>query len=146
MSIYALLADVVVAVHVGYVGYVVLGQLLIIIGAGLGWAWVRNPWFRWTHLLAIAIVAVEAIMKWRCPLSIWEEQLRLLAGQDINSSETFLGRLFQQILFIHGMPESFFTTLYLAMFVIVLQGLIMCPPRGFRQANNSNSPMSLKPA
>ncbi len=132
MSIYGLLADVMVGIHVGYVAYVLLGQLAIIVAAGFKWAWARNPWFRWSHVLAIAIVAVEAVMKWRCPLSIWEEQLRVLAGQDINSSDTFMGRILHNVLFIHGMPESFFTTCYIATFIIVVQGLIMYPPRAFR--------------
>lgn len=132
MSIYALLADVVVALHVGYVGYVLLGQLLILIAAPLNWQWARNPWFRFTHLLAIGIVAVEALMHWRCPLSVWEEDLRRLAGQNPGTGETFMGRLLHDLLFIEGMPEVFFTTLYLAMFMIVVQGLVMFPPRWFR--------------
>jgi hypothetical protein len=133
MSVYALLADLMVAIHVGYVAYVLLGQLAIVAAAPFKAAWARHPWFRFTHLLAIAIVALEAVMGWRCPLSIWEEQLRMRAGQDINSGETFMGRLLHNLLFIEGMPEVFFTTLYIAMLVVVLQGLIMYPPRGFRK-------------
>jgi hypothetical protein len=80
----------------------------------------------------MTIVAVEAVMHWRCPLSIWEQQLREAAGQDFNSSDTFMGRLLHNLLFIDGMPEAFFTALYLAMFIIVVQGLVMYPPRWFR--------------
>ncbi len=134
MSIYALLADCLVAIHVGYVGYVLLGQIAIVIAAPFRWQWVRNPWFRFTHLLAITIVAVEALMGWRCPLSIWEEQFRVSAGQDVNSSDTFMGRILRDILFIPNMPEVFFTTLYIAMFVVVLQGLVMFPPRWFQRS------------
>lgn len=129
---YGLLADLVVMVHLLYVAYVVVGQIFIVIAAPLRWQWARNPWFRTTHLLAIAIVAYEAIMGIRCPLTVWEEQLRELAGQPFNSGETFLGRLFHDILFYEDMPEVFFTTLYIAMLVVVVQGLIMYPPRMFR--------------
>jgi hypothetical protein len=129
---YSLLADLVVTIHLLYVAYVIVGQILIVIAAPLRWYWARNPWFRWTHLLAIAIVAYEALMGIRCPLTVWEEQLRELAGQPFNSGETFLGRLFHSILFIDDMPEVFFTTLYICMLIVVIQGLIMYPPRCFR--------------
>lgn len=129
---YGLAADVVVAVHVGYIVYVVLGQLAIILAAPMKWQWARNPWFRLTHLLAIAIVAYEAIYNIRCPLTVWEEQLRALAGQPFNGSETFMGRVLHDLMFIENQPEIFFTTMYIAMLVLVVQGLIMYPPRMFR--------------
>src|SRR5262249_49927579 len=64
---YGFWADVIVAIHVAYVGYVVVGQLAILIGLALKWQWVRNPWFRVTHLIAISIVAAEAIIGMQCP-------------------------------------------------------------------------------
>src|SRR5438132_1302825 len=50
---YGFLADVVVVLHVGYVAYVVAGQLAIWLGLLLGCRWVRNVWFRATHLLQL---------------------------------------------------------------------------------------------
>ena len=129
---YGLLADLVVAVHVGYVAFVLLGQLLIVIAAPLKWQWARNPWFRSLHLLAIAIVAYEAVRNIRCPLTVWEEQLRQLAGQRFDEGATFMGRILHNVLFIEGMPEQAFTVGYLAALLIVLQGLVMYPPRPFR--------------
>ena len=52
---YGFLADLTVVVHVAYVAYVVVGQALIMVGWGVGWRWVRNFWFRTTHLLAIVL-------------------------------------------------------------------------------------------
>lgn len=129
---YGLLADLMVAVHVAYVAYVIVGQLAIVVAAPFRWQWARNPWFRFTHLLAIGVVAYEALMGLRCPLTVWEEQLRALAGQSFNSSDTFMGRLLHDLLFIEGQPEIFFTTMYVAMAVLVAQGLVMYPPRWFR--------------
>jgi hypothetical protein len=129
---YGYLADAMVCAHVAYVAYVILGQLAIIVAAPMKWQWARNPWFRFTHLTAIAIVVYEAIRGLRCPLTVWEEQLRALAGQSFDSSQTFLGRLMHDLLFIDGMPEVFFTTLYIATGVVVVQGLVMYPPRWFR--------------
>ena len=136
---YGVLADGVVFAHVLYVGYVVLGQLAVVLAAAGGWAWGRNRWFRLTHLTAIGVVALEAVMGWQCPLTTWEQHLRTLAGQPVDAGATFVGRLLHQLLFIDRYftdgrpPEGFFTTLYLAAFVVVLQGLVMYPPRLWRK-------------
>jgi hypothetical protein len=53
---YGFLADLIVTVHVGYVAYVLVGQVLILVGWWREWEWVRNVWFRSTHLLAIGVV------------------------------------------------------------------------------------------
>ncbi len=129
---YGLAADLTVAIHLAYVAYVVIGQLVIIVAAPMKWQWARNPWFRFTHLLAIAIVAVEAIQGWACPLTIWEAQLRALAGQEFNGSESFMGKLLHNILFFENVPQLVLNTGYVAMLGLVLQGLIMYPPRMFR--------------
>lgn len=128
---YGYLADALVFVHLLYCAYVVVGQAAIIVAAPFNWKWARNPWFRYTHLLAIAVVVLEVGMGWKCPLTTWEEQLRTLAGQDIHQSESFLGRLAHNTLFFDA-PPIFFNTLHVAMGVVVAQGLIMFPPRWFR--------------
>jgi len=124
---YGILADLMVAIHVGYVSYVVLGQLLIWLGWAAGWQWVRNFWFRATHLLAIGIVAFEEVMGIRCPLTVWEEHFRELAGQP-TTGETFLGRLLHSLLFYDFQPWVF-TTIYMSTLAVVLVTLIFCPPR-----------------
>jgi hypothetical protein len=129
---YGIAADLMVAIHLAIVGYVILGQLAIIVAAPMKWKWARNPWFRFTHLLVIGIVAYEALNNLRCPLTVWEEQLRTLGGQTFNGSETFMGRILHDILFVENMPEIAFTIGYCGMALLVVQGLIMYPPRWFR--------------
>src|SRR4051794_1453249 len=129
---YGYSADLLVAIHVAYVAYVIVGQLLIIVAAPMKWQWARNPWFRWTHLLAIGIVAVEAIQGWPCPLTVWEGQLRELAGQAFNGSESFMGKLLHNVLFFPEVPQLVLDTGYVATMILVLQGLVMYPPRWFR--------------
>jgi hypothetical protein len=143
---YGLLADLVVLAHVLYVGYVLVGQLAIIVASAFRWEWGRNRWFRLTHLLAIGIVALEAVMGWQCPLTKWEYQLRELAGQPFDGSATFMGRMLHDLLFIDQYftdgrpPEAFFTTLYIAMLVVVVQGLVMYPPRLFPRRDSDEQP------
>src|SRR5438270_9605962 len=108
---YGLAADLMVAIHVAIVAFVPLGQLAICVAAPMKWQWARNPWFRFTHLAAIGVVVYEAVYHIRCPLTIWEEKLRGLAGQTFNGSETFLGRDLHDLMFIENQPESFFTAL-----------------------------------
>jgi hypothetical protein len=48
---------------------------LIWIGILLGWKWIRNPWFRYTHMFMILIVAAEATIGMTCPLTDWENDL-----------------------------------------------------------------------
>ena len=128
---YGFLADAMVCLHVLYCGYVVLGQALIVVAAAFKWEWARNPWFRYTHLLAIGIVVLEEAMHWRCPLTVWEEQLRVLDGQAATVSESFIGRMARDILF-QDLPQIFYTTVHVAMGVVVALGVVMFPPRWFR--------------
>src|SRR4051812_3189133 len=81
--LYGILADLVVAIHVAYVSVVVFGLLAIVLGRPFGWEWVRNRWFRVIHLVMIGIVATEAVFNWDCPLTVWEAQLRVAAGQTV---------------------------------------------------------------
>jgi hypothetical protein len=141
---YGIAADVVVAVHVTYVAYVIVGQLLIIAAAPMKWQWARNPWFRFTHLLAIVIVAVEAIQGWPCPLTVWEAQLRELAGQSFDGSESFMGKLLHNILFVDA-PQVVLDTGYVATMILVVQGAIMYPPRWFRFGRRSDTPSATVP-
>lgn len=133
---YGIAADAVVGVHVAYCAYVVLGQLAIIVAAPFKWQWARNPWFRFSHLLAIGIVGYEELRGIRCPLTVWEEQLRALGGQAANGSETFMGRVFHDVLFLDNLPEVFFTTVHIAMLVLIVQALVMYPPRWFRRGRS----------
>src|SRR5882762_9670687 len=84
--LYALLADLIVAIHIAYVVYVVGGLVAILIGALRGRKWIRNPWFRVTHLLAILIVVIEIFLKLNCPLTTWENQARAAAQQPVGGS------------------------------------------------------------
>jgi heme A synthase len=124
---YGLLADGIVVIHVAYVSFVIIGLLLIVLGGILGWKWVRNPWFRAIHFLAIAFVAFEAIIGMTCPLTDWEHDLRVLANQPADE-RTFIGRFMDDILFYQG-PDWVFTASYIGFAALVLLTLLLVPPR-----------------
>ena len=124
---YALAADALVILHVLYVGYIVVGLGLIVTGLRREWRWIRNPWFRSTHLLAILIVVYELIVKANCPLTTWEMQFRALAGQAVNQS-TFMDRLLSFILFADA-PVWFIDSLYFAFGLAIAALFVFAPPR-----------------
>lgn len=124
---YAALADGVVALHVAYVGFIVVGQALILLGVLFRRQWVRNFWFRLTHLVAIAIVAVEAALNCTCPLTTLEYTLRDWAGQQ-PSAESFIGRLMQSFI-VHAWPQWAFNALHISFAFLVLLTFVLARPR-----------------
>ena len=69
---YAVAADAILAIHGLFVVFVVLGLFLIYLGKLLCWQWVRNPWFRVTHLLGISVVVIQSWFGIICPFTTWE--------------------------------------------------------------------------
>src|SRR3990170_7574289 len=134
---YALAADVLVAAHVGYVGFVVLGQLAVVVGIARHWGWIRNPWFRVIHLFAISVVAAEAIFGLHCPWTTWERDLRALAGQT-TSDISFVGRLIHQVLFV-DVPLSVLNACHIGFALLVALTFVLAPPRwpGHRQTKSN---------
>ena len=124
---YSLLADLIVAVHIAYVVYVVGGLVAILIGALRGRRWIRNPWFRVTHLLAILIVVVEIFLKLNCPLTIWENSARAAAQQPVDGS-AFMDRLLTFIL-ISEAPRWVVNGAYLFFAVAIAATFFLAPPR-----------------
>ena len=122
------LADAVLAVHFAVVVFIVGGLVLVWIGAALRWRWVRNPWFRYLHLAAIAFVAAEALLGVACPLTVWEDLLRGGAR-----AETFVARWLRALLFYRA-PEWVFTAAYPAWTLATLATLRLIPPRASRKA------------
>ena len=74
------LADIVLVTHVLFVAFVVVGLLLTVCGGHLGWAWIRNIWFRGAHLAAIGFVVLQTWLGMVCPLTTLEMRLRVQTG------------------------------------------------------------------
>jgi hypothetical protein len=121
-----MLADLIVVIHLAYVSFVVFGLLAILVGALLGWSWVRNIWFRVIHLTAIGIVVAEALAGIPCPLTIWEKQLRNIAGQTGYTGD-FIGYWAHQFLFYRADPWVF-TVGYAVFGLAVLAAFVLAPP------------------
>jgi len=112
------LADLILVLHLLFVSFVVLGFALILIGIWAKWAWIRNRLFRTVHMVAIALVVLQAWFGRICILTVWENQLREMAG-DPNYSQTFIAYWLQKILFYQAEPWIF-TTIYTVFGFLVL--------------------------
>jgi hypothetical protein len=136
---YRIAADLVVVLHASYVVFVVAGFALIVLGWLLRWCWVRNFWFRVTHLAAIVIVCLEAVAGIECPLTTLERHLRSKAGQASYVGD-FIGHWVHELIFVDA-PAWVFTVTYLLFGLAVIATFVVSPPRlpWRRSANGSAS-------
>lgn len=126
--IYSLLADLVLILHFAFVAFVIVGLVLVGIGGWCGWGFVRNVWFRAAHLLAIATVAGESLAGVICPLTTWENDLRLLAGGGERYQGSFVQHWLHRVMFYNA-SEDTFTILYVLFFGAVLLSFWLVAPR-----------------
>jgi len=122
-----LLADIIAIIHLGYVIYVILGFILIVLGIILRWKWIRSLSFRITHLLAIVGVACEALLGVNCPLTVLEFKLRYASGLS-SKKVSFIGNIIDSIVFYNA-PMWLFTIIYTAFALIVVTTFIIAPPK-----------------
>jgi hypothetical protein len=128
VAFYALGADFIAVFHFLYVLFAVGGQVSIVLGVVLGWEWVRNPAFRIIHLAAVSLVAVEAMAGMFCPLTIWEYDLRTLAGQATETNLSFIARLMRMIIY-YDFPPWVFTVIHISFGLLVILTFVLMPPR-----------------
>jgi hypothetical protein len=127
----AFLADTILILHFAFVLFVVGGLLVTWIGYFAGWRFVRNPWFRIAHLLAMAIVVAESLFGIICPLTNWETSLRAKAGEDPAYQGSFIQHWVHRLMFFE-ISEKTFTLIYVAVFAFIALSFVVVPPRGFR--------------
>ena len=128
-QIYQLLADLVLLVHLSVAAFIVLGLLLIMIGGFKNWYWIRNPWFRYAHLIAIGFVVVQTWLGQLCPLTILENHLRTLAGEAIYPG-SFIAYWLGEILY-YDFPIWVFAILYSLFGLLVVVCWFKFRPRSF---------------
>jgi hypothetical protein len=97
-AIAALLADALLALHMGVVLFVVGLLPLVLVGGALGWRWVRNFRLRLTHLALMVFIAAQAWLDQLCPLTVWEQNLRRIAGES-SYRESFIEHWLSRLLY-----------------------------------------------
>jgi hypothetical protein len=128
-SIFLLAADAILVLHALFVAFVVIGQVLVFVGQARHWSWIRNPWFRILHLVAIAVVVVQSWAGASCPLTRWEMALRTRAGAGVYAGD-FIAHWLHKALYYEFPPEVFLVC-YTLFGMLVAASWWLIPPRGF---------------
>jgi hypothetical protein len=123
----SLIADLLVAIHFGWVIFIVLGLFIIILGGILQWRFIRNFWLRAIHLAMILVVVFEEIFGIPCPLTIWEYELRSASGQLNVTDMPFVPRLIHLLIFF-DFPPIVFTVAYFLFGLAVLISWVFVRP------------------
>ncbi|MDP2450319.1 MAG: DUF2784 domain-containing protein [Polaromonas sp.] len=123
---YALLADIVLTLHVAVVAFVVGGLVLVLAGNLRGWRWVNALWFRLAHLAAIGAVVAETWLGMLCPLTTLEMWLREQAGV-AGYGGGFIEHWLQRVLYYEA-PWWVFAVGYSLFGLLVVATWIRFPP------------------
>ena len=123
---YQLLADLVLALHLALVMFVVGGLALIVIGNLRAWRGVNALWFRSLHLAAIAVVIAEAWLGAACPLTSVEMWLRENARTSTYSG-SFIEHWASRLLYYEA-PSWVFTVGYSLFGLLVAAAWWYFPP------------------
>lgn len=126
------LADAILLLHVGVVGFVVIGELLVLLGGWRGWRWVRGFRLRVAHLVLIGVIALQAWLGLLCPLTVWEQALRRRAGEAAYGG-SFVEHWLSRLIFF-DLPWWSFVAGYTAFAALVLASWVLVPPRRGAQA------------
>lgn len=125
-AVYQALADLVLLVHAAVVLFVVGGLVLVVLGNAKRWHWVNATGFRAAHLVAIAVVALQAWAGVVCPLTTLESWLRVQGGLP-GYNASFVEHWVQRLLFYEA-PAWVFTWLYSAFAAAVAATWWRYPP------------------
>lgn len=119
-----ILADFVLLAHFAITVFLVVGMLLIPLGAYWHWSWVRARRMRQIHAGLVALIAIEAVFNITCPLTVLEALLRHAAAP-----ESFWADQLSKILY-WDLPLEFFTILYICCVIWILYLWKSVPPHG----------------
>jgi len=136
-TFYLILADAILVLHALIVLFNVGSLPVIWLGRFLEWNFVRNFAFRIVHLLLIGFVAAEAVVGAICPLTSWEDRLRIQAGVDPRYEGGYIAHWLHQLMF-YDLDQRFFTTGYAIFFALVVLTWAFVKPRPPRWQRRRN--------
>lgn len=124
---YLIFADLLLVFHTLLVVFVIFGLVATLVGYFRQWNWVRNLWFRLSHLVVIGIVVLQAWLGVLCPLTIWEMELRAKAGQG-GYEGSFIQHWLETILYYNA-PDWVFILVYTLFGTLVVASWFLVKPR-----------------
>jgi len=124
---YLLAADGILLMHFVFVAFVVLGFVFIWIGHIVKLKFAKNANFRICHVLAMGIVLCESLVGMICPLTEWENDLRVKGGEGQIYETSFIKEWIHKIMFF-DFSERMFVVIYVLFFAFILLTFWMIPP------------------
>ena len=128
-TVYLFAADAILLVHTIFVAFVIFGLAAILIGKLRSWSWVRNPWFRYAHIMGIGVVVLQSWFGAICQLTTWEMAFREKAG-DAAYSGSFVAHWLDSILYYRA-PEWVFVVIYTVFGALVAASWYWVRPHRF---------------
>jgi hypothetical protein len=131
--LYAFAADALVVVHFVFIAFVLFGGLLVF----------RWPRVAFAHVPAALWAVLLELYGWYCPLTPWEQQLRIAAG-DAGYSGDFIAHYLLPLIYPAGLTPNI--QLVLAAIVLAVNAIIYgwlgrkrwtARQRGVKQGNDS---------
>ncbi|SNB54338.1 Protein of Unknown function [Marinobacter sp. es.042] len=119
-------ADTLLILHTMLVVFVILGLVATFAGYFFQWRWVRNFWFRLSHLIVIVVVVLQSWLGVLCPLTTWEMALRAKAGE-AGYEGSFIQHWLQSILY-YSAPDWVFILAYTVFGALVLASWFVVRP------------------
>lgn len=119
-------ADTLLILHTMLVVFVILGLVATFAGHFCQWRWVRNFWFRLSHLIVIVVVVLQSWLGVLCPLTTWEMALRAKAGE-AGYEGSFIQHWLQSILY-YSAPDWVFILAYTVFGALVLASWFVVRP------------------
>ena len=124
--VYKILADVILIIHSALVLFILLGFILTLSGF-LSRGFFDKWLFRIVHLLGIASVSLSAIKGKYCPLTIWENSLRVKYDPASTYAGSCIVHYVKQLFNLEVNPSVLIRfTIFLALFTVVI--FIIKPP------------------
>jgi uncharacterized protein DUF2784 len=141
-TLYFVLADAILLLHALIVLFNVGALPVIWLGHFRDWRFVRNFAFRITHLLLIGFVAAESLLGAICPLTTWEDNLRIRAGVEGRYAGGYIAHWLHSLIF-YDLDENVFAVGYGVFFALVLFTLFRVKPRPPKWWGGSREPRGL---
>jgi len=120
----AILADVILVVHLIFILFSLFGGLLVL----------KYRWFVWLHLPAMCWAATISFAGWICPLTPLEVALRRAAGEE-GYAGGFVAHYIAPLIYPHGYTRALAITVGFIVIAInlIIYGIVLQRARKERQ-------------
>ena len=120
-------AEAIFWLHAAVIAFNLFGLVVIPIGLWRAWPFVRVFWWRALHLVALLVVALQALLQRACFLTIWEDDLAARAGETPNQVPLIQGWVSKLVYW--RLPLWVFAALYVGIFLYTVLLWYFVPPR-----------------